>query len=88
MVEHHAVDARANLGDVLGFAQVRAIDLRIVLEFARLPEARVELLGALVAMVVTVVVRVVATVRVQDVRPSLVNTTATSRRPCRAARFD
>ena len=44
VVEDDAADHRALFAEALGLLQVRAVDLRVVGQLARLPKARVELL--------------------------------------------
>jgi hypothetical protein len=60
VVEHDAIDPRLAVGELLRFAQIGLIDLRIVLDLARLHEARVELLPVVLMMVVTMEVQEIA----------------------------
>jgi hypothetical protein len=63
VVEDDAIDACPALPEALGFTEVRAIDLGIVFDLARLLEVRIEILR----MVVATVRRIVAAVGLQHV---------------------
>ena len=65
VIQHDAIDARTALGQPLRLTHVRAKHLAVVFDFARLLQLRIERLLALFAVVVTVIVGVVATMRFQ-----------------------
>jgi hypothetical protein len=67
VVEGDAIDAGAALREALGFTEVRPIHLGVVFQLARLLEARIELLVAVVPMVLAMAIRVVAAVRLEHV---------------------
>lgn len=67
IVEDHSIDAGLAVGEALGFTQVRAIHLGVVFDLARLLQIRVELLPMVVPVVLAMIVRVVAAIRLQHV---------------------
>jgi hypothetical protein len=67
VVEGDAIDACPAVREALGFAEVRAIHLRVVFHLARLLQTRVELLTMVMLMVLAMVRRVVASVRLEHV---------------------
>src|SRR5580698_6791484 len=66
VVELDAVYACAALRKALGFSEVRAIHLKVVFQRARLLQPRVVLLAMVVPMVLALVMRVVAPIRLQQ----------------------
>jgi len=67
VVEGNAIDTCPALRETFGFSEVRAIHLGIMFHLARLLEARIELLVAVVPMVLPMAMRVVAAVRLEHV---------------------
>ena len=67
VVEDDTIDAGAAVREALRLTKVRAIDLDVVFEFARLLETRVELLLVLLTMVSMMISRAVAAVRLEHV---------------------
>jgi hypothetical protein len=67
VVEDDAIDACLALREAPGFAEVRAIHLGVVFDFAGLLQTRIELLTTVVLVVLAMVKGVVAAVRLQHV---------------------